>query len=334
MRASTRIFLAALLMAAVLAVTAGGPAAAGTGTIGCSYETAGAPGPRGNYLRIDQPAGSGLVTVGRSARRLTVSAPSRVDCGGRTATVDNVDRIFLLAESSRRLKLDLRSGPLGPGVSEEDQGAEIEVFLRVAGAGDRPLQLTVVAGRRDNRVTIGRNSVGERINLNPNSERLRDTDVFLDSVDYASSSLRSGLGGGDDTVDGRGPGALGPSALRAIVHDPIGDNLVWAPAAVDGNHLHTGRGRDIILGAAHSDPVIGGDTLIGGPNDDELNGFGGPDRIHTGAGDDTVSAGDGDDRIVAADDGHDRVDCGGGTDFVSIGPGDRARRNCENVVRG
>jgi Ca2+-binding RTX toxin-like protein len=328
----TRLSLASLALAAGIAVIAGTSATAGTEAISCSYETAGQPGPRGNYLQIVQPVGSGPATISRSGEQVTVDASSRVDCSGRAATIENIDRILLLSESTRRLKLDLRSGGLSPGASEKEPGAEIELFLQVTGTGDRQLELTVLAGKGDNRITIGRSQRGERINLNPLREPRDDTDVFIDPVNYQNSGLRVGLGAGDDTVDGRGPGVLEPSALTGFIHDLVGDNLIYATAAENGNQLHTGTGRDILRAAAHSDPLIGGDVLTGGARRDELYGFGGPDRIDTGPGDDIVSAGDGDDLINASDDGSDQVDCGPGHDAVAIGGGDRVRRNCENVV--
>ena len=319
--------MAAALTASVVgaALTNGAAALAGSDLTTCGYAKSGPPGPRGNYLQIQQSPSRPAVTISRSGRRLVVDERSPLDCTGPVPTVDNIDRIFLLSDGMRKLSLDMRNGGLGPGASEKGAGAEIEVFVRVSGsAGRQGAQLTLLAGGAPNVVTFGRAAGSEQFNLNARRERLDDTDVYVESVDYSRSTFHTGLAGGDNTVDGRGPGRLRPSGFSGIFHMGPGANRIFGP--LGESHLHTSGGPDLLVGGPSTDSIIGAagrDRLIGG---------GGDDRLSPGSGRDTVDAGGGDDQISTSDDQVDRIDCGPGEDRVrGAGPEDTVR-NCESLL--
>ena len=320
------VAIAALALAGLVAAGGGSSAVAGSAGTTCAYAESGPAGPRGNYLQVHQPAPSGIVTISRSGRRIMVSERGTVGCTGRAATVDNVDRIFLLSDSSRRLVLNMRTGGLGPGASEKGAGADIEVFLRVAGgSGRQPVRLTVLAGKGPNVVTFGRAAGSEQFNLNARRERLDDTDVYIESIDYSSSLFLSGLGAGENTIDGRGPGRLRPSMLTGWFHIGPGDNRIYASSG-GGSHLHTDEGSDLLVAGPN------GDTLIGRAGRDRLLGANGVDRMSPGPGRDFVDAGRGDDLIGNYDDDVDTIDCGPGNDTARAGEED-ILRDCENVTR-
>jgi Ca2+-binding RTX toxin-like protein len=304
----------------------GGLARAVTGETTCGYVASGPPGVRGNYLQIQQGEMTRTVTVGRSGRRIVVTGSLQLECAGPEATVDNIDRIFFFSDSVRRLRLDMRSGGLGPGASERGRGADIEVFVRVSGTpAAEGAQLTLAAGRAPNIVTFGRAGGTEEFNLNARRERVDDIDLYIESIDYERSFFHTGLGGGDNTVDGRGPARLRPSLLRGSFHLSPGDNRLFGPSAP--SHLHTGAGRDVLVGGPDDD------SLLSGGRQDRLDGGAGDDYIVPGAGSDRVDAGTGDDRVSArTDDVVDTIDCGPGNDIASAELEDLVR-NCETVSR-
>jgi hypothetical protein len=315
-----RGILGVVLMAAALGVAliAGGSAAvAGTGATTCRYVSDGAGFGSGSYIRVDQPVDPPTVFIRRAGRRILlettgVNAPTPVQCSGREPTVDNIDRIVVLGDGTRRVALDLRSGPLGPGATPEGAGPEIELFLRARPEFDRQAaKLTVVAGRAPNVVTLGRTRRSEQVNLNPRRERLDDVDVRIEDLDYDRSFFNAGLRGGDDRIDARGPGPLRPSGLNARFHVGSGDDTVFSSDAAAMTSLISGDGRD---------------RLIGSSRHDEFRPGPGRDVVKAGGGDDFIQ--DYEERIESID----RFDCGPGRDDALVGAEDRLR-SCERVTR-
>lgn len=83
----------------------------------------------------------------------------------------------------------------------------------------------------------------------------------------------------------------------------------------------------VLLGGALLIPSLGGDEeddgkneMLGGPNDDEIEGTPENDLIRTFLGNDTVFGGDGNDEILSGE-GDDYVEGGDGLDFIRAGDG-------------
>lgn len=131
--------------------------------VACRYVSSGVPGPKGNRLEIERTAdfamrGYGGITLSRDKARIIVAAITlgRIDCSGRTPTVNNLDTIEYDSNLTRTLYLNLQHGPLGPGASEKGRGGEIEIRFGTLGAQGpgKPIRLSVVSGRRANVLTI------------------------------------------------------------------------------------------------------------------------------------------------------------------------------------
>jgi hypothetical protein len=306
----------------------------GSEPISCSYVEAGAPGPAGNLLRIDDETDS-VTDVYREGDAIKVFSNSadEVPCSGGEPTVLNVDRIELSTRSAPFIGY-LGNGTLAPGASPETNGAEIEIHvhesyspevLNVAGSAEAE---AIVAG------ALGRHQIG--VNLNAQEDgSAQDADITLDTVKPAEAVVRLTGRGGGDTISALGrAGFTGvfPADHIALSGGPGDDTLLGGPhddrlGGLTGNDvLLGGRGRDrLTVGPGHDlaragkgpDEVFNSSGAGGLPDDR------GPDRVFGGAGNDHIEVGQGL--------GGDRVSCGGGGgDRAGIDPGDHAA-DCETV---
>lgn len=134
--------------------------------------------------------------------------------------------------------------------------------------------------------------------------------------------------GGDDTIlGGSGPdmifGGLGDDDINGRGG---ADFLVGGDSVLNGPETNTiagGNGADTILGSLGVDIVNGGDgadTILTFSSDDEIMGGRGNDQIEAGTGNDLVAAGAGSD-TVAGGPGDDIVSGSGGQDMIDGGPG-------------
>ena len=298
-----------------------GAASHGSGAT-CEYVELGRPGADDNELRIHRNGGSTL--IGRSGERIVVDS---VSCTGRTPTVTNIDRIVILTQSTRGLRLDFKSGPLGPGASESGPGAEIEIILPLLPEEPTSARLTMTTGNGVNRMTFGRSGDDEVVNLNPKREGRKDVDIIFEEVPENSASATVYTRGGDDTIDARGTGIGGPSAMYLHVHTGNGDDRILGGLGYVYAHAEQKNGSDEYVAGARGSflaPGAGPDVLRGGP---------GVDRLRPAGGRDDVRAGRGNDDIDSADDKVDEVRCGPGTDSVEADAED-ILRDCESVSRG
>jgi Ca2+-binding RTX toxin-like protein len=312
----------------------------GSEPISCAYLEAGAAGPPGNVLRIED--GTDNVThIYRQGDEIIVfnnSASDPTTCTGGTPTVFNVDQIEYFATANSVPFIDyIGPGPLAPGATPEASGSEIEISVHesyhpeVLNVGGSAASDTMVVGQ------LGPHQIG--VNLNAQADGAnQDADVVMATVDPSQVFVRLVGRPGDDTLSGLG----GPEFT--------------GPLPADRLSLSGGPGNDTMIGGPHHDLIrgdLGNDTMIGS---------GGDDLIKVGPGRDLAKAGAGRDRIenesnvggVAADTVPDRVFAGPGNDqvdvsqlsqplpgdFVSCGPGrhdlaiidpgDRAKA-CEKV---
>lgn len=86
-------------------------------------------------------------------------------------------------------------------------------------------------------------------------------------------------------------------------------------------------GNDVLTGTARND------RMFGWEGNDRLFGLGGNDLLSGGPGRDLLVGGPGNDRIGARDQTRDTINCGAGRDRVIADYLDRARANCEVVLR-
>jgi Ca2+-binding RTX toxin-like protein len=293
-RAASAIGVAVL--AAILALSAQSPAS-GPAKLSCAYVEAGAPGPAGNVLRIDDQSND-VTHVYREGDEIVVFNNADSDpttCAGGTPTVFDVDRIEYSTTNGTPYFNYIGGGALAPGATPEASGSEIEVSLREAytpgilNVGGSAASESIVAGR------TGARGVG--INLNAQADGAnQDADYVLEATDPNQAYVRiTGKAGNDHIADIGGPGFTGPLAT---------------------DHVNLAGGG-------------GNDTLIGGPHSERLRGDEGNDVFLAGAGDDRLTIGAGHD-LVKAGEGADRIenigDVGGapldtGTDRIFAGPG-------------
>jgi Ca2+-binding RTX toxin-like protein len=322
----------------ILGLAVAGDAATPT-KLSCAYVEAGAPGPAGNVLRIDDESND-VTHVYREGDEIVVFNNADRDpttCAGGTPTVFDIDRIEYSTTNGTPYFDYIGGGALAPGATPEASGSEIEVSLRegytpgVLNVGGSSAADSIVAGQ------IGAHAVG--INLNSQADGAnQDADYVLEGTDPSQVFVRIiGKAGNDRISDLGGPGFTGP-------------------LATDHVNLAGGSGDDTLIGGPHRERLRGdegNDVFVAGPGDDRLTIGAGHDLARAGKGADRIeNIGDvggapldtGTDRIFAGpgnDDvesvqipqqlGGDLVDCGSGRrDGAGIDPGDRTRA-CEKV---
>jgi Ca2+-binding RTX toxin-like protein len=337
MRRPARLLAVAASAVALLGMLAAA-ATAGTRT-SCRVAAAAPAGPRGDVLRIRERT-NGVVSIdsARGSGEIQIfsnSGGGYLDCVGRTPTVRNVDRVELRTNSTPYIDA------LGPGVTGEGAGSEIEIVVRESYRG--PV-LNVKGTEEAERMIAGRLGA-KRVGVNVNSDSdgaRQDVDVTLVSGDVDDATVRVNGGNGGDELS-----LLGGRAFSGKLE-------------VDAAALSGGDGNDLLRGGPGPDRFNGGegdDRMLGGRGADAISiGLGrdlakggkGPDQIRKGDADDTgpdrVLAGPGNDRIDTYFGGDvitrgrppvarlasDALDCGRGRDIAVVDRGDR-RRACEKV---
>jgi hypothetical protein len=193
-------------------------------------------------------------------------------CGG--ATVFNTDSASISGSAIEEvIKIDLRGGSFGPGLTPEPDGLpEIEIYVDL-GAG-RDDFVAVRGTQGSDSIVLGQDGYG----LNPDE----DADI-----------LPANAGGwivwgdrGDDTINGHGGSGTGDRATAFL-----------ALYGMTGNdRILGGRRLNLLAGSAGRDVLIGGrgrDAMEGGSGDDKLKGKAGDDRLEGGPGKDTCVPGPG-----------------------------------------
>ena len=291
----------------------------------CAYVQAGAPGPRGNLLRIE--VGDFGVTLTREGRRLKLpKIRGEVDCAGRTPTARNVDRITIVPRdpgNPRTLTLNLANGPIGPGATPERRGAEIEIQVE----GVR--RIAIGGSRAGDVFTLGNaEGGGVGVNLNVAAEgRRADVDLVATSPKPAEISVDGRAG--DDRLSAQGgrgfASELRLNELLSLEGDRGDDLLLGSPGR---DVLREGSGDDVARGGRGRDRIAankGLDVAFGGPGNDtlDLTGVGNILPTPDARGPDRAFAGRGNDLIQSIDSGVDIDNCGPGRDAVNADARDR-----------
>jgi Ca2+-binding RTX toxin-like protein len=211
----------------------------------------------------------------------------RVRVRGRAQSVDDLE-----------FKLDLREGPMAPGLGDEGDGSsEIEFAVSFpAGSASR----VPIHGRQvPDRIVLGDLAHRRGANLNA-LEYVDDSDVTI----RGGTFLVYGFGGADVVSARGGGGFIGPYPGSLFAFGQ--------------------RGRDLLTGGPKRDYLwgMGGDDLLtAGRKGDYLKG---------GQGHDAMKGGRGGDFVHARDNTRDKVRCGRGSDNANADRIDRLRR-CEDV---
>jgi hypothetical protein len=323
-RRGRRWLLLVVTIAAVCVATAV-PVHAGRLASTCAYVQTGAPGPRGNVLRIE--VGDFGVTLTREGSRLKLpKVRGEVDCAGRTPTVRNIDRITIVPRdpgSPRSLVLNLANGPIGPGATPERRGAEIEIQVE----GIRRIAIGGSRGR--NVITLGNaEGGGVGVNLNVAADGRRpDVDLVASNPKPAEISV-DGRAGDDRLSAQGGRGFASELRLNEVLslEGDRGDDLLLGSPEEDA--LREGSGDDVARGGRGRDRIAankGLDTAFGGPGNDtiDLTGVGNVLPTPDERGPDRAFAGRGNDLIQSIDRGVDIDNCGPGRDAVNADDRDR-----------
>jgi Ca2+-binding RTX toxin-like protein len=334
-RRRTRVTIAALAavlvtLPAIAAVSRG----AATPKISCAYVEAGAPGPAGNVLRIEDESDS-ATHIYRHGDEIVVSSNAEREqtaCSGGTPTVLNVDQIQYRTTNSAPFFDYIGGKALAPGATPESSGSEIEVLVEEE---YEPAVLNVGGTGGDDSIAVGLLSAHE-IGVNTNAQAdgsEPDADFVLVAAHPSEAYVRIVGKGGNDTITGMGgPEFIGPApADRLALSGGLGnDTLIGSP---HDDRLRGDTGNDVLIGGKGHDLMRigpGRDLARGGPGPDRIEGYeedleAAPDRVFGGAGNDTID--------VAQHpplDG-DSVDCGPGHHDVARVNGGDHHRNCEKV---
>ncbi|HEX8105361.1 MAG TPA: calcium-binding protein [Solirubrobacteraceae bacterium] len=328
----TRIPLIAPLVAAALAAA---PAAA-SAAVTCSFDSA------KHRLTVGASADSDVAGLTRSGNAIVVkNGAGLVTCSGPAPTVFNTDSIAYTdtAPATGQLHVDLSGGQFAPGFSDEGELATAEIEISVeAGSGYDTLAVYGSSGADDIHAGVY-DGYEERVDLDPD-DIVPDTDIVAHGVE---SQWYFG-GGGDDTLDADGDGAIqGVTDQLALYGDGDDDTLV----AGDGPaYLNGGDGADTLTGAGSADVIVpgdGDDTIDGGYGKDKLAfdpqhltgvhvDLDEPDPQNTGQGTDGIAgiedvAGTNGPDVLHGDTGPNALDGRGGNDVID---GDRG----DDVIRG
>jgi hypothetical protein len=293
---------------------------------------AGAPGPRGNLLRISDVTES-ATHIYRDGAEIVVWSnvfDQPTSCAGKTPTVFNLDRISY-SSAGRATAFINYSGEnrFAPGVTPERGAPEIELHLRgtqILNLGGTDGPDFMVAGR------LGRRKIGVNTNFMADrnaSGRHTDADVILHARRIRFVRIR-GNAGLDEIGDRGGRGFSAPFSGGPI--RLMGDGATDLMRGGDApEQLAGGPGADRIYAYG------GADRIEVGPGADKAHGYGGADRIvnHSGVG---ASLEDLDADRVYGEGGPDRIDVATGrplTDLVFCGRGrDVARVDRSDQTRG
>jgi Ca2+-binding RTX toxin-like protein len=272
-------------------------------------------------VTVDVGAGE-TATIGTSASAITLDG---TPCS--TATVNNTDTIAVTtAAIPNEIAFDLTGGPLGPGLTPEADGSEIEITVN---APNGTPTLRVVGSAGADHIVAGQGGV----NLNAD-ETTADADITITGTPALVVEGRDGddvlsLGGGAGTGTAGPPGRL----LGGLGNDELGggpaastydggegtDRVDYTGAtSLEEANLSTGQ---VIHEGGGVDMLVAIEEITGSPGDDRFVGSTGDDAIDGGDGSDTI------DYEAAA--GGVQVDLAGGT---GVGDGTDQLDSIENVV--
>ncbi|MGZ5351553.1 MAG: calcium-binding protein [Actinomycetota bacterium] len=259
-------------------------------------------------------------TIGRLADAIAVNG---VACD--TATISNTDTIAVTPTGVPTLiAIDLSAGPLGPGLTPEADGSEIEITLTLP-SGTTPVR--VIGSPGADRIVAG----GGGINLNAD-EVTADADVTF----TGTAAVTIDGGDGDDVLSlGGGAGAGTP--IAGTLTGGLGDDDLAGGAP--GSTFDGGDGVDLVdysaatalsanlatgqvtYEAGGTDTLTAIEALIGSPEDDTFVGSAGNDDLTGGDGSDTID-------LSGAAAGV-TVDLVAG---IALGEGDDTLAEIENVI--
>lgn len=253
-----------------------------------------------------------------------------IGCGRVRPSVRQVDRIVIVAEYSG-VMIDERGGAFAPGATPEPSGSEIEIEIRGAET------LTLYRGRSRSATAIGpgpRGALG--LDLDRTDDR-RSHDLELTTEKKELKRLKIYAEQGDDLIDSR--------RLTGFADNPVGFPLF---------RFFAGAGDDTILGGPEEEEILDGpgtDLIRAGGNDDAVAFGPGRDVVYGGRGDDTLAyafiglgprspdfadrlfGGPGSDFLSDRNGKPDLMRCGPGSDEVEPEALDPLGPGCESYVR-
>jgi Ca2+-binding RTX toxin-like protein len=317
-------WLVAAVVGAVLVIA--GPAQASS----CTYNA------QVHAVGISMGGGTDLVHLARAGNAI---ANLGVPCsdGGTEATIYNTNTIFVTDTSPGHngddlVNIDLSSGPLAPGMTDEGPGgvSEIEIELYLS-YGKNTLWVTGTNGGDNIHAGITGGVMG--INLNAGAEQGKVSDADVKYEEPGAPNLLSEEpiifegGEGNDTFDASGGAGFDGPAFHPITMvggngddhltggvlgdtfpaDP-GNDVIDGGGDLEGNTVtyqdapvpatvDLGNSAPQNTGTLGTDQFAHIDRLIGSPYNDVLTGSDGDNVIHGGAGNDVLTGRGGDDKL-------------------------------------
>jgi hypothetical protein len=258
--------------------------------------------------------------------RLRMHRRVEVDrCAGEP-TVHNTDTIRLLAvaEEDTDFDISLEGGPFAPGATPESDGtSEIEISVDRLAPG---FSLGFVGRPEPDWFRYGSHQGVPGVNLNAQDESdAPDVDATLNLDPTLDANLNGGdwpvlsarTGSGDDTVTSTGGPEFDASFGGAVsVNGGAGNDTVISNSP-RFTFIKGATGNDFIQGDGLRNVVFGGggaDTIITGPQGDD---------VEPGKGPDVATLNGGVDIVATKDRAKDRIRCGPNRDFVSKDRKDR-----------
>ena len=313
-----------LLTGATIALAAPGAASA---SVGCDVN------PNIHIAQVTLTAPGDQAMIGRApgADDLTVNDAA---CGG--ATVKNINAIDVedVSGGATTVYVNLRNGPIGPGLTPENDGTS-EIEWTVNQGGDPGDQLKVWGGESGNHIVAGTDG----LNLDADGEGAQGYDVDLVAPKLENLMLDGGAG--PDVLDASGGDGTGGPLTSSVTE--LGEDQADTLRGGTGNdQLVPGSGPDVIAGGAGQDDVgyydapagvhvdlagpatqdtggSGADTFSGIEDvdgslfDDVLRGDAGPNHLFGRGGRDDLAGRAGADELVG-EPGDDILDGGAGPD--------------------
>jgi Ca2+-binding RTX toxin-like protein len=258
-------------------------------TISCNFT--------GGVATVDMNKSEDGVLIRRSGDAVEILATSFfgfgpevvVPCAGGPPTVTNTDKVVVNEAAAVRFgiaSLDLRGGPLAPGLTPEADGtSEIELEFNMFG---RSGEADIGATAGPDTIELGTLASGQpAANLNGAFEATPDADVTFSRAETIFVAARQG----SDRVTADG-GPLFNAPLFGTDFGAVG-----------------GPGNDVLS----TSEDFG--FAVGGQGRDRLLGNKGVDFMFGGGGRDVLLSRGGRDLLVSEGGGRDRVDCGAGRDI-------------------
>lgn len=268
-----------LAVPSVVVLTALVLAAPASGVVACTFATA--------IATVTMDAADSA-TIARVGDTIIVNG---TQCD--TATVTNTDTIAINPTGVPTLiAVDLTGGPLGPGLTAETDGSEIEITVNVPNGVPN---LRVIGTPGVDRIVAGNGG----INLNAD-EVTADADITITgtpsiTIDGGDGDDRLSLGGGSGAgtatrgslVGGLGNDELGAGMPGSTFEGGDGTDLVDYSAATalevanltTGQVTHEGGGSDTLTAIEDLIGSPGDDTIVGSAADNDLTGGDGSDTL-------------------------------------------------------